>query len=203
MKRLLTMLMLSIAIGSVALTMTGKHGAGIDWQALNLTELQDAQVQVIRKDYLERFHTLKNQKLDIESKEQQLVQLREQMVTKVKSILSDEQKLLASEAVVDELESRMNKRLTRVINELILTSEQEDSLKYILAEKINQLQEQLLVREIPDFNDRQQMLDQLDEVLPELLSSEQLVLWQQLKYKHQLHLESYKKPEPALIYSPV
>jgi len=131
------------------------------------------------------------------------VQLREQMVTKVKSILSDEQKLLASEAVVDELESRMNKRLTRVINELILTSEQEDSLKYILAEKINQLQEQLLVREIPDFNDRQQMLDQLDEVLPELLSSEQLVLWQQLKYKHQLHLESYKKPEPALIYSPV
>lgn len=203
MKRLLTMLMLLIAISSVALTMTGKHGQDIDWQALNLSEQQDAQVQVIRKDYLKRFHILKNQELAAESKQQKLVQLREQMVEKVKAILSDEQKLLASEAVVDELESRINKRLTRVINELILTSEQEDSLKDILAEKINRLQEQLLVQEIPDFNDRQQMLDQLDEVLPELLSTEQLVLWQQMKYKHQLHLQSYKKSGQGIMFSSV
>jgi hypothetical protein len=203
MKRVLTILMLAIAISAVACTMAGKHGQGIDWQSLNLTEQQGAQVQVIRKDYLERFQVLKNQELEAESKAMQLLQLREQMVMEVKVILSDEQKLLASEAVVDEMESRINKRLARVMNELTLTSEQEKSLKQILSEKFDALQEQLLVFEIPDFNDRQQMFDQLDEVFPQLLSSEQLERWQEMKYKHQLYRESYRKPDQMMTYSPV
>jgi hypothetical protein len=200
MKRVLTILMLSIAISSVALTVAGKHGQGIDWQSLNLSEQQDAQVQVIRKDYLDRFQTLRNQQLDAELKEHQLLQLREQMVSEVKNILSDEQKLLASEAVVDEMESRINKRLTRVVAELILTSDQEESLKQTLSEKFNLLQKQLSVLKIPDFNDRQQMFDQLDEVFPQLLSSEQLELWQQMKYKRQLHLQSLEKEEKSALY---
>ena len=200
MKRILSILMLLIAISSVALTMVGPHGQGIDWQSLNLTEQQDAQIQVIRKNYLERFQALRNQTLDAESKEQQLLQLREKMVIEVRAILSAEQKLLASETVAEEMESRINKRLTRVVNELILTSEQEKNLKQAIAEKINNLQDQLLVLEIPDFNDRKQMFDQLDEVLPQLLSSEQLQLWQQMKYKHQLHLQSLQKEDRSVSY---
>lgn len=199
MKRVLTILMLFIGIGSVALTTAGKHGQGIDWQSLNLTEQQGALVQVIRKDYLERFQSLRNEDLSAENKEQQLVQLRQQMVLEVKEILSDEQQMLASEAVVDEMESRIDKRLARVMNELILTSDQEETLKKTLSEKFNALQEQFLVLEIPDFNDRQQMFDELDEVLPQLLSSEQLELWQQMKYKRQLHLESLQKPERSAL----
>ena len=200
MKRILTILMLFIGIGSVTLTMAGKHGQGIDWQSLNLTKQQGIEVQKIRKSYRSRFQSLRNEDLSRERKKQQLLQLREQMVVQVRAILSDEQKVLASEAVAEEMESRINKRLARVMSELVLTSDQENSLKQILSAKINALQEPLLVLEIPDFNDRQQMFDQLDDVFPQLLSSEQLELWQQMKYKRQLHLQSLQKPERSALY---
>ena len=64
MKRLLTMLMLAIGIGTVALSVTGKHGQGIDWQQLNLTAQQDSQVEVINKEYQDSFQLLRKQELD-------------------------------------------------------------------------------------------------------------------------------------------
>lgn len=200
MKKILTTLMLSIAISAVALTMTDQHGQNIDWRSLELTQQQGTQIQVIRNDYVEQFQALRNQNLDAEIKKQELLQLREKMVVEVKSMLSNKQQLLAGEAIVNEMKSRIDKRLTRVVSELILTPDQIDTLKQTLSKKFNELQEQFLVLEIPDFNDRQQMFDQLDEVFPQLLSGEQLELWQQMKYKHQLHLKSSEKEEKSALY---
>jgi len=203
MKQLLTMLMLAIGIGTVALSVTGKHGQGIDWQVLNLTAQQDTQVQIINKEYQDSFQALRKQELNAEDKEQGLLQLRKDMLVDMKNILTDEQKKIAIDMVANEMEGRINKRLDRVMNELILTSEQQIDLKKTLAVKFNQLQEQLLVRAIPDFNDRQQMFDQLDELLPEILTSEQSKLWQQIKFKRQLYLQAEKKEENSNSYFPV
>ena len=203
MKRLLTMLMLAIGIGTVALSVTGKHGQGMDWQLLNLTAQQDSQVQIINKEYLDSFQMLRKQELDAEIKEQQLLQLRKQMLVDMKKILTDEQKKIAVDVVASEMESRINKRLNRVMNELILTPDQQENLKQALSDKFDKLQEQSLVRAIPDFNDRQQMFDQLDEVLPEILSSEQSTLWQQIKFKRQLYLQAEKGGEKSVSYFPV
>ena len=203
MKRLLTMLMLAIGIGTVALSVTGKHGQGIDWQQLNLTAQQDSQVEVINKEYQDSFQLLRKQELDAKVKEQSLLKLRKEMLVDMKKILTDEQKKIAIDVVASEMESRINKRLDRVMNELIMTSDQQDNLKRALLEKFNELQEHLLVRAIPDFNDRQQMFDQLDEVLPEILSSEQSTLWQQMKFKRQLYLQAQKEAENSFSYFPV
>lgn len=200
MKRILSSLMLSMAVAIVALTITDKYDQDIDWQLVKLTEQQNTKIQVIRNDYVENFQALRNQDLASEVKKQELVQLREQMVVEVKSMLTDKQQLLASEAIIDEMESRIDRRLTRVVRALILTPDQEASLKDALSKKFNDLQDQFLVLEIPDFNDRQQMFDQLEEVLPNLLSGEQLELWQQMKYKHQLHQQSLQKPEKSALY---
>jgi len=202
MKQLLTMLMLAIGIGTVALSVTGKHGQSMDWQLLNLTAKQDSQVQVIHKEYQDSFLVLRKQELDAEIKEQQLLQLRQQMVVNMKKILTDEQKKIAVDVVASEMESRINKRLDRVMNDLILTSDQQDNLKQALSEKFDKLQELSLVLAIPDFNDRQQMFDQLDEVLPEILSSEQSKLWQQIKFKRQLYLQAEKGGENSASYFP-
>jgi len=195
--------MLAIGIGTVALSVTGKHGQGIDWQVLNLTAQQDTQVQIINKEYQDSFQALRKQELNAEDKEQGLLQLRKDMLVDMKNILTDEQKKIAIDMVANEMEGRINKRLDRVMNELILTSEQQIDLKKTLAVKFNQLQEQLLVRAIPDFNDRQQMFDQLDELLPEILTSEQSKLWQQIKFKRQLYLQAEKKEENSNSYFPV
>ena len=203
MKRLLTMLMLAIGIGTVALSVTGKHGQGIDWQQLNLTAQQDSQVEVINKEYQDSFQLLRKQELDAKVKEQSLLKLRKEMLVDMKKILTDEQKKIAIDVVASEMESRINKRLDRVMNELIMTSDQQDNLKRALLEKFNELQEHLLVRAIPDFNDRQQMFDQLDEVLPEILSSEQSTLWQQMKFKRQLYLQAQEEAENSVSYFPV
>ncbi len=203
MKRLLTMLMLAIGIGTVALSVTGKHGQGMDWQLLNLTAQQDSQVKVIHKEYQDSFQMLRKQDLDAEVKEQRLLKLRKEMLVDMKKILTDEQNKIAIDVVANEMESRINKRLDRVMTELILTSDQQENLKQALSEKFNELQGLLLVRAIPDFNDRQQMFDQLDEVLPEILSSEQSKLWQQIKFKRQLYLQAGKKVEHSVSYFPV
>jgi len=194
--------MLAIGIGTVALSVTGKHGQSMDWQLLNLTAKQDSQVQVIHKEYQDSFLVLRKQELDAEIKEQQLLQLRQQMVVNMKKILTDEQKKIAVDVVASEMESRINKRLDRVMNDLILTSDQQDNLKQALSEKFDKLQELSLVLAIPDFNDRQQMFDQLDEVLPEILSSEQSKLWQQIKFKRQLYLQAEKGGENSASYFP-
>lgn len=200
MKRILASLMLSIAVGIVALTMTDTYGQDINWQSLKLTEQQSSKIQTVRNEYVENFQALRNQDVDAKIKQQQLLQLREKMVVDVKSILTNKQQLLASEAIVDEMESRIEKRLSRVVSELVLTADQETLLKQALSKKFNDLHNSLLVFEIPDFNDRQQMFEQLDEVFPKLLSGEQLELWQQMKYKHQLHLRSLQKPERSALY---
>jgi hypothetical protein len=192
--------MLAIGVGTVALSVTGKHGQSMDWQLLNLTAKQDSQVQVIHKEYQDSFLVLRKQELNAEIKEQQLLQLRQQMVVNMKKILTDEQKKIAVDVVASEMESRINKRLDRVMNDLILTSDQQDNLKQALSDKFDKLQELSLVLAIPDFNDRQQMFDQLDEVLPEILSSEQSKLWQQIKFKRQLYLQAEKGVENSASY---
>jgi hypothetical protein len=200
MKQLLTMLMLAIGIGTVALSVTGKHGQGIDWQLLNLTAQQDIQAQIINKEYQDNFQILRKQELDAEVKEQSLLQLRKEMLVGMKKILTDEQKKIAIDVIANEMEGRINKRLDWVVDDLILTSDQQENLKQALTEKFNELQGLLLVRAIPDFNDRQQMFDQLDEVLPGILSSEQSKLWQQIKFKRQLYLQAEKGTESSVSY---
>lgn len=183
MKKLLIALMLTIGISSVTFAMMTKHGANFDWQQLGLSSEQEKVIGTLQDHYFERLQNLRIQELNTKDKKQQMVIFRNEMISEIKNVLTNEQKQQASEIVITEMKSRIDKRLSFLIEELALTTEQEGGLKYVLSLRFSELGERKLISEIPDFNDRQQMIDQLDEVLPKMLSTQQLDQWQNIKEK--------------------
>ena len=117
------------------------------------------------------------------------------MIAEIKSVLTNEQKQRASDIVIVEMKSRMDKRLSFLLDELSLTKEQEARLKYTLSMRFSELGERELISEIPDFNDRQQMINQLDEILPQMLSTLQLEQWQGVKQKRMEYTRLQNKEE--------
>lgn len=196
MKQLLISLMLTIGISSVTFAMMAKHGDGFDWHQLELTDTQKQLVETIRTDYTEQLKVLRMQDLEPTDKKQQIVIYKNEMIAEIKNLLTDKQKQKASEIVVSELKGRIDKRLSFLIQDLNLSTEQEDALKYVLAMQFSELGERQMISEIPDFNDRQQMLDYLDEILPKMLSSAQLVEWEIIKEKRMQYARAQGIDEP-------
>jgi hypothetical protein len=192
MKRLTIALMLTLGISSVAMAIGGHHGQHLDWDQLNLSDIQQEQVKTIRKDYRDQFQSLRKQDTDKPEKKQQMLELRKKMIAEMQQVLSSEQKQQASSMMVEQMEKRINKRLNRLTSKLALTSDQQASIQALLTAKLAEIKEQLLVGNIPGFHDRQQMFNQLDQVMPNMLSSDQLAQWQKIKDKREKHIASHR-----------
>jgi molybdopterin converting factor small subunit len=187
MKRLIISLMLTLGISSVAMALSGHHGKHLDWDKLNLTETQQERIQALREDYREQFQILRKQDTDKPEKKQKMLVLRNNMIAEMQQVLTLEQRQEASTMMLEKMEKRINKRLSRLASKLALTSEQQASIQVFLSAKLAEIKDPLLAASIPTFYDRQRMFDQLDKAMPSILSSDQLAQWQQIKTKREKH----------------
>jgi hypothetical protein len=181
MKNIIITLMLAIGVTSVVMATQGQHGQIVDWDQLNLSDNQEELVQTIRDDYKDQFQLVRKTPFDKAEKLQQYSTLRQTMVVKLQTVLTEEQKLKAGSLLVEKMEKRMQLKLQRLIKKLSLTSEQNVNLQQALTEKLTPIRDQLMQWDIPNTSDRQQLFDQLDQMMPALLSSDQLAQWQIIK----------------------
>ncbi|MFQ3170162.1 MAG: hypothetical protein ACI9DG_000173 [Oleispira sp.] len=190
MKRLMIALMLSIGIGSVAMSVGGDHGQRLDWDQLNLTDQQTQQVQTIRNTHRDDFQRLRQQEIDKLDKKRQMLSLRDTMLANIQQVLSAEQKQQAKAMMAEQTEKRINKRLDRLARNLALTSKQQHAMRSLVSTNLVQYPKAFWAENLSGTNNRQSMFDQVDELMPNILSSLQLVQWQKIKDKRIKHLAS-------------
>ncbi|MGK0247311.1 MAG: 1,4-alpha-glucan branching enzyme [Oleispira sp.] len=129
MKQLMIALMLSIGIGSVAMSVGGEHGQRLDWDQLNLSDWQTLKVQTIRKTYREDFQRLRKYEIEALDKKRQMLILRDVMVAHVEQVLSAQQSAQANVMIVEQAEKRINKRLNLLAGKFDLTSKQQVTMR--------------------------------------------------------------------------
>jgi Spy/CpxP family protein refolding chaperone len=190
MKQLMIAVMLSIGIGSVAMSMGGDHGQRLDWDQLDLTEQQTQQVEIIRKTYRDDFQRLRQQEIDKLDKKRQMLSLRDIMVANIHQVLSAEQRQQARTMMAEQAEKRINKRLDRLARNLALTSKQQHAMHTLVSTNLVQYSKAFLAVNLSGINNRQSMFDQVDEFMPSILSSLQLKQWQKIKDKRIKYLAS-------------
>lgn len=200
MKRITIVVMLSIGISSVALAMGGKHGQRFDWKELDLTDKQEEQIKVIKESYRDQFHSLRKSNGDTAAKSQGMYQLRQDMITEVRLILTPEQQLEASTLIIEKMEKRIAKRMKRLNKKLDLTPEQTESLQQVLTVRLAEVKEQLKSGNVPQFSNKQKMFQQLDQIMPTILSTEQLEQWQKLKEKRAKHFAHHQSKRHELTH---
>jgi len=181
MKNIIITLMLAIGVTSVVMATQGQHGQIVDWDQLNLTDNQEELVQTIRDDYRDQFQLVRKSPFDKAEKSQQYSVLRETLVVKLQTVLTEEQNLKAGNLLIEKMEKRMAKKLDRLTKKLSLTAEQNINLQQALVKKLTPIKNQLMQWDIPSASDRQQLFDQLDQMMPALLSRDQLARWQIIK----------------------
>jgi hypothetical protein len=190
MKQLMIAVMLSIGIGSVAMSVGGEHGQRLDWDQLNLTDHQALQVQVIRKTYREDFQRVRKYEIEVLDKKRQMLVLRDVMVANVEQILSAQQKAQAGVMIVEQAERRISKRLNLLAGKLDLTSKQQVTMRSLVSTNLVQNPKRDLAESITLINHSQYMIDEIDRFMPNILSTAQLVEWQKIKNKHLEYLAS-------------
>jgi hypothetical protein len=190
MKQLMIAVMLSIGIGSVAMSVGGDHGQRLDWNQLNLTDQQAVEVQAIRKTYREDFQRIRKYEIESLDKKRQLLVLRDAMVAHVEQVLSAQQRAQAGIMLVEQAEKRISKRLNLLAGKLDLTSKQQVTMRSLVSTNLVQNPTRDLAEGMTLINHRQYMIDQIDQFMPNLLSSVQLVEWQKIKNKHREYLAS-------------
>ena len=129
MKQLMIALMLSIGIGSVAMSVGGEHGQRLDWDQLNLSDWQTLKVQAIRKTYREDFQRIRKYEIEALDKKRQMLILRDVMVAHVEQVLSAQQSAQANVMIVEQAEKRINKRLNLLAGKFDLTSKQQVTMR--------------------------------------------------------------------------
>jgi Spy/CpxP family protein refolding chaperone len=107
MKQFMIAVMLSIGIGSVAMSVGGEHGQRFDWDQLDLTDRQAIQVQAILKTYREDFQRIRKYEIDALDKKRQMLVLRDAMVANVEQVLSAQQRVQANIMIVEQAEKRI------------------------------------------------------------------------------------------------
>lgn len=200
MKRLTIAIMLSIGISSVAIAMGGKHGQRFDWEELDLTDKQEEQIKEIKEGYRKQFHSLRKSEGDTATKKQNMYQLRQDMIAEVRLVLTPEQQLEASTLIIEKMEKRIAKRMNRLHKKLDLTPEQKESLQQVLSVRLAEVKERLKAGDVPEFSDKQKMFQQLDQVMPTILSTEQLEQWQKVKEKRAKHFAHHQSKGHALTH---
>jgi hypothetical protein len=190
MKQLMIAVMLSIGIGSVAMSVGGDHGQHLDWDQLDLTDRQVLEVQAIRKTYREDFQRIRKYEIEALDKKRQMLVLRDAMVAHVEQVLSAQQRAQAGIMIVEQAEKRINQRLNLLAGKLGLTSKQQVTMRSLMGTSLVQNPKRDAVGSLTLINNRQYMIDQIDQFMPNILSSGQLVEWQKIKNKHSEYLAS-------------
>jgi hypothetical protein len=190
MKQLMIAVMLSIGIGSVAMSVGGEHGQRLDWDQLNLTDQQALQVQAIRKTYQEDFQRVRKYEIEVLDKKRQMLVLRDVMVANVEQILSAPQRAQAGIMIVEQAERRISKRLNLLAGKLDLTSKQQVTMRSLVSTNLVHNPKRDLAGSMTLINHSQYMIDEIDRFMPNILSTAQLVEWQKIKNKHLEYLAS-------------
>jgi len=183
MKNIIITLMLAIGITSVVMATQGQHGQIVDWEQLNLSENQQELVETIRDDYNDQFQSIRKYPFSKTEKQQQYRVLRQDMWVKLQTVLTEDQQFQASSLLIEKMEKRVHQRLDRLTSKLSLTPKQNAGLQQVLVDNLDPIKDQLMEWNFPNSDDRQQLFDQLDQMMPALLSSDQLAQWQLIKQK--------------------
>lgn len=190
MKQLMIALMLAIGIGSVGMSLVGDHGQRLDWDQLNLSDQQAQQVKSIRRTYRDDFQRLRKHELDKSERQRQLLLLRDNMIAKMTQVLSADQRQQAGEMMIEQAEKRINKRLDRLADKLALTSQQQDAVRTLVSTNLVESPASLMAASSLEMHHRQSVFEQVDQFMPNILSSMQLAQWQKIKDKRNKNLAS-------------
>jgi len=189
MKQLMIAFMLSIGISSVVMSF-GDHGQQLDWDQLNLSAQQDQQVNAIRSTYRDDFQRLRKYEIDKSDKKQQMLMLRQKMIADLQELLSPSQKQQASAMIIAQMEKRINKRLDRLADKLAMTTEQQEVVKLLVNNNLKEYQNEVFLGSAIEIDQRQYMLEQVNQLMPNILSSDQLAQWHKIQGKRINHLAS-------------
>lgn len=181
MKQLMIALMLSIGISSVVMSFNGQHGQQVEWDELNLTEVQSQQIDLIQENYRKNFQRLRKHDLEKSDLTNRLLSLREDMVLEIGSLLSVQQKLQASAMVIEKVENRINKRFERLAKKLAMTEQQQATIRKLVNNNLGEHQDEILLGSITEIEQHKYMLEQVNLLMPNILSSEQLAQWKKIK----------------------
>ena len=190
MKQLMIALMLAIGISSVAMSFFGSHGQRLNWDQLSLSDQQAQEVQAIQKTYRDEFQRLRKHNTDKLAKESRLLELRDNMTASISQVLSAEQRKQAGEMMIEQAEKRINKRLDRLADKLELTPKQEDIVRSVVNTNLVENPKEFLVSRHSGITHREYVLDQVDQIMSNILSSMQLEQWQKIKDDRMKHITS-------------
>lgn len=192
MKKTIATMILGLSISSMAFAFGGQHRGHFDWDRLDLTESQEQQIDQIREDFHDQFRNLRKAEGERNGKKQEFMELRQQMMTDIKAILTPEQKQQARGLMLSKVEKRMNKRLKKLSWKLDLSDEQESSLKEHLSLKMAAVKSRVEQGEVPALKDRGTFLNELDDKMQQILKPEQLAEWQELKQRRMQRMAKHE-----------
>lgn len=181
MKRLMITLMLFIGISSVVMAVGGEHGQQVNWDELNLTTQQENEINSIRKEYRDQFQELRKHAIDKNQKKQEMLLLRQTMLAGFERILSEEQNQQMNKMMLDQQKKRVDKRLGYLAGKLALTPEQKQSIHSLVSNNLVDNTSEFLIDDLAKIKKKQQILKQMDQVMTDILSRQQLEKWQKIK----------------------
>lgn len=181
MKRLMITLMLFIGISSVVMAVSGEHGQQVNWDELNLTTQQANEINFIRKEYRDQFQELRKHAIDKNQKKQEMLLLRQTMLAGFERILSEEQNQQMNKMMLDQQKKRVDKRLGYLAGKLALTPEQKQSIHSLVSNNLADNASEFLIDDVAKIKKKQQILKQMDQVMTDILSRQQLEKWQKIK----------------------
>jgi hypothetical protein len=111
MKKILVTGLLCLGITTTLMALFGSHGQKFDWRALELSQLQQQQIEQIEQAYQAEFQRIRKYSGSNTSRNEQLLDLRSTMISEIQSLLSAEQKQLASAMMAERIAQRESKRL--------------------------------------------------------------------------------------------
>lgn len=162
-------------ISAQALAFGGGH-RGFDWEEeLNLTELQEDQIDAIEDRYQDQFHAMRQGNGQRQERHQQAHALIKQMREEIQQVLSKEQRAAARKLVAERRQHAMKKRLRRVARKLDLSDEQKAQLQQAVSSEKDSYQWPM------DQEQRQQARATFDQAMQNILTGEQQQEWQSMK----------------------
>ena len=193
MKKTIATMILGLSISSMAFAFGGGHHRGhFDWDRLDLTDEQEQKIEQIRDSFHDQFRTLRKADGERANKKQSVIELRQQMMADIQTVLTPEQQQQARGLMLSKVEKRMNKRLKKLSWKLDLNDEQENSLKEHLSVKVAALKNRIEQGELPALKDRGAFLQEMDEQMQQILTAEQLQEWDELKQRRMQRMAKHQ-----------
>lgn len=193
MKKTVATLIVGLSISTAALAFGGgQHRNHFDWDELDLTDVQEEQIDDIKDNFHDKFSALRSADGSREDKREQFIELRKNMMADIKAVLTPEQKKEAQALVMAKAEKHMNKRLKKLSRKLDLTDEQKDSLKTHMQTKLASVQVQLESGTLPEKGNRKSLMKEFDQQMQNILSEEQLTKWNEMKEKRIQHMAKHE-----------